>query len=715
MTKKLIIDILAKDKTKQALTGVQKNLGNVKKSVFSLKGALVGLGAGAVVKSFINVGKEVESLQVRFKFLFGSIEEGKVAFDSLTDFAGRVPFSLEEISRASGNLAVVAKDAQDLNRVLEITGNVAAVTGLDFETTSSQIQRAFSGGIGAADLFRERGVRALLGFQAGAKVTAEETIARFEELFAGDGQFASATKDLATTLEGTISMIGDKYFKFQKDVASGFFDELKGEFGDLNTFLEQNEQQIKDIATAIGENFAGALTTTSDVIKGVAPSVKIIAGALGTTVEGFKSLPTFVQTSGIISALLFGKKGAIAFGAISFLVGQIDSLIEKSKKLKNIEEAFNAGEIDIATASLAELELLLERFENKKIDIPEKLQGEEGIDNVNAGVQTTIDLINEQISSLKQFNKNLEITDANSSQISSSFSAIGNVISEFETKAIDNVSKAMENAKIQGEAFGNAYITSVNLAEKSVDGFRDSFALASEQASAFGNAYIDALNKSDKTIEEQLSAFEQFNKGFNDAMDKSVFDGFQKAGETAFNSLKKTMADFVITGKLDMKGFSDAVKRALVEALIGEAVTAAISKAKVLFKMDAIKKALINTYEAGTRALAQGGVFGPFLAAGVIATGIGMVNRIKGFEKGGRPPVGQPSIIGEAGPELFVPDTAGTIIPNNKLGNMGQTTVNVNIMANDTEGFDDLLLKRRSVIVNVINDALNTQGKEALI
>ena len=41
MTKKLTIDILAKDKTKQALSGVQKNLGNLKKSVFSLKGALV--------------------------------------------------------------------------------------------------------------------------------------------------------------------------------------------------------------------------------------------------------------------------------------------------------------------------------------------------------------------------------------------------------------------------------------------------------------------------------------------------------------------------------------------------------------------------------------------------------------------------------------------------------------------------------------------------
>jgi hypothetical protein len=45
------------------------------------------------------------------------------------------------------------------------------------------------------------------------------------------------------------------------------------------------------------------------------------------------------------------------------------------------------------------------------------------------------------------------------------------------------------------------------------------------------------------------------------------------------------------------------------------------------------------------------------------------------FQHGGRPPVGRPSIVGEAGPELFVPNTAGTIIPNDKLGGMG--TVNI--------------------------------------
>jgi hypothetical protein len=37
------------------------------------------------------------------------------------------------------------------------------------------------------------------------------------------------------------------------------------------------------------------------------------------------------------------------------------------------------------------------------------------------------------------------------------------------------------------------------------------------------------------------------------------------------------------------------------------------------------------------------------------------------FAEGGRPPVGQPSIVGERGPELFVPDQAGTIIPNDGL------------------------------------------------
>ena len=53
------------------------------------------------------------------------------------------------------------------------------------------------------------------------------------------------------------------------------------------------------------------------------------------------------------------------------------------------------------------------------------------------------------------------------------------------------------------------------------------------------------------------------------------------------------------------------------------------------------------------------------------------------FADGGRPPVGKVSIVGERGPELFVPKVAGTIIPNEAIGGGDNTTnmVTVNVDA----------------------------------
>jgi hypothetical protein len=33
------------------------------------------------------------------------------------------------------------------------------------------------------------------------------------------------------------------------------------------------------------------------------------------------------------------------------------------------------------------------------------------------------------------------------------------------------------------------------------------------------------------------------------------------------------------------------------------------------------------------------------------------------YAEGGRPPTGAPAIVGEEGPELFVPDRPGTVVP----------------------------------------------------
>jgi tape measure domain-containing protein len=60
---------------------------------------------------------------------------------------------------------------------------------------------------------------------------------------------------------------------------------------------------------------------------------------------------------------------------------------------------------------------------------------------------------------------------------------------------------------------------------------------------------------------------------------------------------------------------------------------------------------------------------------------VAVAGKLLGFADGGIPPVGVPSIVGERGPELFVPSTKGRIVPNHALG--GQNiSVSVNVAPN---------------------------------
>jgi hypothetical protein len=56
------------------------------------------------------------------------------------------------------------------------------------------------------------------------------------------------------------------------------------------------------------------------------------------------------------------------------------------------------------------------------------------------------------------------------------------------------------------------------------------------------------------------------------------------------------------------------------------------------------------------------------LTGAVLAlTAATVVDAIIPFADGGRPPLGVPSIVGERGPEMFIPDQAGKIVPNHQL------------------------------------------------
>ena len=275
-----------------AVDNTKKAFGSLRGSLFNLKTLIASIGVGVAVKEFISVGRSVEDLQVRLKQLFGSTQEGAKAFDVMARFAGRVPFSLEEIQAASGNLAVVAGNADNLAEILEITGNVAAVTGLDFRTAGEQIQRSFAGGIAAADIFREKGVRDMLGFKAGATVTAEDTIKAFQKVFGKGGRFGNATDELATTFTGTLSMIGDKLFNFKRTVAGAqFFDALKAETESLNKFLEDNEIALERVANAIGVVLTGAINIIGGAIRKIGDAVNFVEDQVDNLIQLLNKIP----------------------------------------------------------------------------------------------------------------------------------------------------------------------------------------------------------------------------------------------------------------------------------------------------------------------------------------------------------------------------------------------------------------------------------------
>ena len=61
---------------------------------------------------------------------------------------------------------------------------------------------------------------------------------------------------------------------------------------------------------------------------------------------------------------------------------------------------------------------------------------------------------------------------------------------------------------------------------------------------------------------------------------------------------------------------------------------------------------------------------------------------------------GTPYMVGERGPELFVPNGSGTIIPNNALENVGGSTVNnyFNISAIDSKSFEERLMSSPNAV-----------------
>ena len=138
------------------------------------------------------------------------------------------------------------------------------------------------------------------------------------------------------------------------------------------------------------------------------------------------------------------------------------------------------------------------------------------------------------------------------------------------------------------------------------------------------------------------------------------------------------------------------------------------------FKRFQIAEATINAISGAATAFktfAGNPFMATFVAASHLAKGMAMVAKIKATnfrEKGGPVSQGKPFIVGEKGPELFVPNQSGNIVANNKMGG-SPVAVTFNINTVDARGFNELLTNSRGTIVSLINSAVNETGRQAVV
>jgi hypothetical protein len=194
------------------------------------------------------------------------------------------------------------------------------------------------------------------------------------------------------------------------------------------------------------------------------------------------------------------------------------------------------------------------------------------------------------------------------------------------------------------------------------------------------NGITDATKKlGDETEEKLPTAFETFMANLKRTRELAgeLTPQLEKLGDQAITGLGQAFTD-AITGA---KNFSDAIK-SMAKSVIDSLIRMLVQK----YIVDKAFGALTTAFGGGGTTSSTGGGGGgsalPAFANGGVATG------------------GRPAIVGERGPELFIPSTTGRVVPNDQLG--GGVVVNQTI--NVTTGVQQTV---RAEIANLLPQISN--------
>ena len=277
-SKGLKFTISAVDRTKAIFKGVGKSVRGLSSAVFSLKGALVGLGGAVIIRSIARTNAQFEDLRSGLASVFGSVEEGNKRFREISDFATRTQFSVEDLTKAFITLKGAGIEPTEKLLTTFTDTSASAVDGLGvFEALTRVIARSVGGGLGLEELNQifDRGIPVftILNEQLGITrlevselgKTAEGSEKIISALITGlDQRFGGATQKRLSNLNVAFSNFGIALRNFQDIIGeSGFGQSLKNVTNTLTDAVSDSD----GLAKAIGRVLAGVFNKIDEALK----------------------------------------------------------------------------------------------------------------------------------------------------------------------------------------------------------------------------------------------------------------------------------------------------------------------------------------------------------------------------------------------------------------------------------------------------------------
>ena len=389
-----------------------------------------------------------------------------------------------------------------------------------------------------------------------------------------------------------------------------------------------------------------------------------------------------------------GFAGGIAATALTTAISQAVASVGELGKALN-KSTFDVARLSKAlgasgTATEKYLTLLKEN-EGKQAAY------EEGLRRMNRVVGI------EGVAALQEFSANMEEGSRGLSRLGTQISAwFANLwINRLRDKGllgmggVSKITKPFDRASLRSQAYANEDPLMKTLIEK-----RDATKLGTDARFDYDNRIIELqkfFNLMDKSRDKALEISEYEKKATRSITDKNLLlqetlqYGTEEANIRA--QIRQLERMYLADGK-------ELTKEKKTQIALDLEQQANLQRSIALYRDigSTIKSGLVEGINAaidGTKSLGEiaGNVFrkisNALLDYGVSAllanSGLPGAKKFFGFADGGRPPKGRASIVGERGPELFVPDSAGTIIPNHEMGG-ANVVVNVDASGSSVEG-----------------------------